>query len=285
MNQEQYYCRWSPTLGELEATHQEIWGTLPYEPTTDLQKPTIFFGVYGLPDFMALRNHRGKRYVLWAGSDIRHFLDGYWIDAHGHNRIPPEVLAPWLDKHCEHYVENQVERSALLAVGIRSQIVPSFLGDISTYPQSYQHSERPKLYTSVSGDDFELYGWDKLPALAMAYPGIEFHLYGNITLPPFAKDGHYNLIFHGRVTKQAMNEQIKDMQGALRLTEFDGFSEILAKSVLMGQWPVSLIEYPHILKLYQIRELPDLCAPNKAGREFYQRALNNFPWNKNKSHA
>lgn len=284
MNPEPYYCRWSPTLGELEATHQEIWGTLPYEPTTDLQKPTIFFGVYGLPDFMALRNHKGKRFVLWAGSDIRHFLDGYWIDEEGRYRIEPQVLAPWLNANCEHYVENKVEYDALVSVGIYPKISPSFLGDISTYPQSYQHSDNPKLYTSVSSDDFELYGWNKIPRLAEENPNIEFHLYGNTkVLTHFFKIP--NVIQHGRVIKEQMNEEIKEMQGALRLTEFDGFSEILAKSVLMGQWPVSLIEYPHILKLHQIRELPDLYAPNKAGREFYQRALNNFPWNKNKSHA
>lgn len=285
MENKQFYCRWSPTLGALEDSHENVWGTLPYE--LDLHEPTVFFGLYGLPDWYALWRHKGPKYILWAGSDITHFLKGYWLDEKGNLKINPFELAPWIDTYCESFVENDVEQAALASVGVRSKVVPSFLGLVTGYPQSYQHSLRPKLYTSVSGDNFELYGWDKIPKLAADNPDIEFHLYGNTAHPWNTETEVFpypaNILLHGRLPKEQMNEEISHMQGALRLTSFDGFSEILAKSVLMEQWPVSLIEYPHMLKVSEISRLKDLKESNVAGREYYQKVINNFPWNKNRS--
>lgn len=290
INSEVFCCRWSPTLGALEDTHQNVWDTKEYQPYSltlggidlahnDREKPTVFFGIYGLPDFMALWGHKGKKYILWAGSDIQHFLRGYFLDPEGKIRIHPTQIAPWIDSYCESYVENEVEKAALASVGVRAKVVPSFLGKVTDYPLSYEHAETPKLYTSVSGNNWELYGWDKIPELAILNPDIDFHLYGNTKEYPYAMSN--NVIVHGRVPQAQMNEEIKEMQGALRLTEFDGFSEILAKSVLMGQWPVSVIEYPCILKLEEIGKLHGLVEPNVAGREYYQKTLNRFPWNKN----
>lgn len=267
-----WQCRYAPSLGALEDTPQNVWGTDAY---IDQEQPTVFFGLYGLPDFYTLWRHKGRKAILWAGSDIQHFLKGYWLDDMGVMKLRAFDLAPWIDTYCENYVENEVEQTALASVGIRSKVIQSFLGDINL-PISYQQSSKPKVYTSVSGNNFKLYGWDKLPELSDKYPYIEFHCYGNTENWGSMRD---NLIFHGRVPKEQMNEEIKDMQGALRLTEFDGFSEILAKSVLMGQWPVSVISYPHILSLDELGTLKDKTEPNLAGRDYYLEKLNKYPWN------
>ena len=78
-----------------------------------------------------------------------------------------------------------------------------------------------------------------------------------------------------------MNEEIQKMQGALRLTEFDGFSEIIAKSLLWGQWPISLIFYPNTLRIESIGALKDLKEPNIKGREWLLSVVNKYPWNIN----
>jgi len=268
------YCRWSPTLGNLESSHQEVWGTTEYEGDRD--EPTVFVGLYGLPDFYALWRHRGKKWIFWCGSDIRHFVNGYWLEEGGAIRIDSKPLAEWINRNCESWVENEVELQALAEIGIQAQVCPSFLGDITKFEVSYQWSDRPKLYTSVSGDDFELYGWDKIPKFAEENPDIEFHLYGN-TKPIW--DLPENVIDHGRVPKEQMNEEIKDMQGALRLVPMEGFSEIIAKSLLMGQWPVSLIKYPHTLSIEELGMLKDKKEPNIKGREWLLSVVNQFPWN------
>lgn len=269
------FCRWSPTLGELEDTAENIWGTLPYE--ADFNAPTVFFGLYGLPDFYALWRHKGKRWILWAGTDIIHFKNGYWLEDGGGIRLDPQVLAEWIDKHCENWCENEVEQATLREVGIEAHVGPSFLGDVMEFNTSYHQNDIPQLYASVSGDNFEQYGWHLIPDIARANPGVEFHLYGNRTQPPY--NFPENVILHGRVPKEQMNDEIKRMQGGLRLTRFDGFSEILAKSVLWGQWPVSLIPYPHMLGVDQIGMLKDKNEANYAGRHHYQNILNKYPWN------
>ena len=270
------YCRMAPSLGALEDTPENIWGTVEYEG--DIDEPTVFMGLYGLPDFYSLWRHKGKKWVFWCGTDITHFLNGYWLEEGGGTRIDPKALAEWINKNCENWVENEVEQQALAGIGIEAQVCPSFLGDVTKFEVSYQWSERPKLYTSCSGDNFELYGWDKIPKLALDNPNIEFHLYGSSDFYVPATNIQ-NVFFHGRVPKEQMNEEIKGMQGALRLTEMDGFSEIIAKSLLMGQYPISLIEYPKVFKISEIGLLKHFTEPNIEGREWLLSVVNKFPWN------
>ena len=275
-NNKTFCCRWSPTLGALESTHQKIWKTKNYNPKTDIDKPCVWFGLYGLPDFYSLWRHKGKRYILWAGTDLLHFKNGYWLEDGGEIKIDNKGMAKWLNKYCENWVENKPEQEELKKLGIKSKVCPSFLGDVNKFNINYKWNDKPKLYTSVSGDDFERYGWDKIPMLAQLYPDVEFHMYGSNNYHPIAKEP--NIINHGRVPKAQMNREIKKMQGALRLIKIEGFSEIVAKSILMGQYPVSLIDYPYMLKVSEIGKLKTLKKPNIKGREYYLKKLNKFVW-------
>lgn len=263
-------ARIAPSLGALEGTHNEVWGTTDY---VSQDEPTVFMGLYSLNDFNVLRNHRGKKYIFWCGSDLRHLDMHYWIDEIGEFRIDPWQITPWLKAHCEHWVENEVEADMLIKFYIEPNICPSFMGNVDDYKIEYKESDKTRYYASVSGDDFELYGWDKMEDIAFANPTTEFHLYGNKT-----KWLAYNknIFVHGRIPKEQMNEEIKHMTGGLRLLEFDGFSEILSKSILWGQWPVSTIKYPHIGDRI-LQHSPR--HPNIEGREHYLKTLNQFPWN------
>lgn len=284
MSQEEeikWRCRYAPSLGNLEDTTSNIWGTKLYSPNSpDTQDPTVFFGLYGLPDFYTLWRHKGPRAVLWAGTDILHFINGYWLDDKGTIKLSPKPLATWINKNCENYVENHVEYEALKKAGINSKIVPSFLGKVEDFPITFTPNSFPKLYTSVSGNNFEVYGWHRIYKIAEDNPYIEFHLYGNTENFPWPAGKEYpNVFFHGRVSKEQMNEEIKEMQGALRLTEFDGFSEIIAKSLLMGQHPVSLIPYPHTIALKDIADIRTKEKANIEGREWLLSVVNKYPWN------
>jgi hypothetical protein len=257
-------------------TPNDVWGTESY--WTELQ-PAVFFGLYGLPDFYALWRHKDRKCILWAGSDITHFKNGYWLDSIGEIRLDREALATWINDNCENYCENHAQKDALWSMGIKVKgVIPSFLGDVTKYKVSFKASEKPKLYTSVSGDNFDLYGWNRIPKLAQENPNIEFHLYGNTEkwsckLP--------NVFVHGRVSQEQMDEETKKMQGALRLNRVDGFSEILAKSLLWGQWPVSVIPYQHVYPLDGLENVILMKEPNIEGRDYYLKILNRFPWNSN----
>lgn len=271
-----WQCRWSPTLGALEDTHQNVWGTMEYAWD---DQPTVFFGVYGFPDFYALWRHRRHRAILWAGTDILHFIDGYLLEKG--NPIEPMSLARWINNNCESWVENQAEKAVLESYGIFSKVCPSYLGDVNL-PISYEWSERPKVYLSVSGNEFNKYGWDVVEKIAHKVD-VEFYLYGN-TKKWISK--HKNVVVRGRIPKEEMNKEISKMQCGLRPLAFDGFSEILAKSVLWGQYPISLIPYPHITKyltngqlISKLKQLKHKKEPNIEAAEYYRRTINKYPWN------
>ena len=269
-------CRIAPSLGGgFAGTPNEVWGTETYNPEIDQDKPCVFFGLYGLPDFYALWRHKGKKWILWAGSDITNFVNGYWLEDGGNIRIDPKPLAEWVNKNCESWVENIVEQKALSNMGISAQICPSFLGNVNNYEITYRWSDKPKVYTSVSGDDFKLYGWDKIDELAANNPDVGFHLYGN---KGEWKSSQKNVIIHGRVSQEQMNSEIIDMQGALRLTQFDGASELIVKAMLWGQYAFSYIPYPYVSDVSEIGSLKDKKEPN-GGSGYYKQTLNKFPWN------
>ena len=118
--------RIAPSLGDgFAGTPAIAWGTKEY---INQEEPAVFMGLYGLPDFYTLWRHKGRKAIFWCGSDIRHFINGYWLSEKGDIRLSPRPLAEWIQRNCESYVENGVEYDALKKWGIESKIVPSFLG-------------------------------------------------------------------------------------------------------------------------------------------------------------
>jgi hypothetical protein len=53
--------------------------------------------------------------------------------------------------------------------------------------------------------------------------------------------------------------------------------EIIAKSLLWGQWPVSIIYYPYSIRVSNIKDLKDLIGgPNLGGREWLLSVVNKY---------
>lgn len=287
---QKFYCRVAPSLGALEGTHQEVWGTEEYDPKKHKNEPTVFMGLYDIRDYIALIKHKGDKYILWCGSDLRNLLNNYlfndgklkWLS--DVFQKTPRFLLKFLRHSCSNWVENEDERYKLETLGIISTIVPSFMGNIDDFPVSYRHSERPNIYVSGHPGREEEYGWEFLREIANEVPECNFHLYGSgiqMALPKYS-----NFLIHGQIPKEQMNKEIKEMQCGLRLNTSDGFSEITAKSVLMGQYPITALKYPVIANYSAPDELVGLLkalgekkAPNLAGAEYYRTILNKYPWN------
>ena len=278
-------CRTAPSLGgDFAGTPEKVWGTKQYDPTLDDLNPCVFFGLYGLPDFYALSRHKGYKHLLWAGSDIQHFVNGYWLNGNEYGpKLPPEPLAEWLELNCDMWVENENERKDLESVGVHAQVCPSFLGDVNDYQVCFTPNTRPKVYASVSGDNFQLYGWDIIEKIADKCD-VDFYLYGSANW----QTKHSNVFIQGRVPQEQMDVEIKGMQCGLRLNDKDGFSEVLAKSILWGQYPITWehFGYPHIDSfsdkrslIKQLNMLKYKTEPNYIARDYYIKKLNNYPWN------
>lgn len=274
-------CRVAPSLGALEGDPNDVWGTITYNYAQHKDVPTVFFGLYDLRDYIALWRHRGKAWVLWAGSDIVNLRAGF-IFNNGKLRWLSKLLRGnwWVRpilKKAEHWVENKWEHDQLLELGIRSKVTPSFMGNVNDYKVSFKPGN--KVYLSASEGRQEEYGWWEIEErIAPTYPDFEFHLYGAEW-----SSAHPNVFCHGRVPKKVMNSQIKHMQGSLRLNKTDGFSEITAKSILWGQWAWTYLPNPFTSfnQTYDPIEgfLSHLSGKaNRLAREYYLARFNKYPW-------
>lgn len=246
-------------------------------------------GLYDLRDYIALARHQGKAWVLWCGSDLQNLINGFVFNDGKLKKLSllmrfkfvNKLLVAFLKRKAEHWVEDEDEYTKLKMLGIDSKICPSFMGDIEKFPVSYKQAVHPNVYISGHPGREDEYGFDFVEKLALRLPDFKFHLYG-AAWEPKAK----NITSHGRVPKDEFNRQIKHMQCGLRLNMSDGFSEITAKCVLMGQYPITYLRYPMIDNFntpYELEEklrwVKKMRKPYFAGREYYINALNDYPWN------
>ncbi len=280
------YCHWAKSLGALEDTAENVWGTEKYILWKHLKEPTVFFGMYDVRDYLALSIHRGKSWVLWAGGDIKNLIRGFSLNDGKLKWFGKFLPLTWWLKHmlckAEHWVENDYEADKLASFGLdrkRIYVCPSFLGDID-FPITYEWNKTMNVYVSSGADRQEEYGFGIVERIAGKLPFIKFHLFGAEWTTK-----QENVIVHGRISKELMNFRTSYMQVGLRLNEFDGFSEILAKAVLRGQYAIGKVKHPMIpsfendmdliLKLNTLRHKTE---PNLEGREYYKLALNKYPW-------
>lgn len=274
-------CRVAPSLGALEGDPHEVWGTVPYKKR---EGSCVFFGLYDLRDYWALWRHKGHAWVLWAGSDLRNLEAGFVFND-GKLRMLSKILRgnwwviPILRK-AEHWVENDWERAVLEKYSIQATVRPSFMGNVGEYEMSFTPGNRVYL-SSGAGRQYE-YGFGIVERIAPQVPEVEFHLYG---APWDTKQP--NIIVHGRVPKEQMNEEIRRMQCGLRLNETDGFSEVTAKSVLWGQWPISRLHNPYVTHapntaalIEALRAIPTKEYTNAEAHAYYRKMLNRYPWNR-----
>ena len=285
-NKIEFCCKWAESLGSLENTHQEVWGTKDYVYDEDKERPTVFMGLYDLRDYIALMRHKGTKYILWCGSDIVNLTNGFvfndgklkWLSKIFKGM--PRLLY-FLREGIEHYVENQKEQEMLKELGIDSHVVPSFLGKFEDFPVCYKQADRPNVFVSGHSNRQNEYGFDFIERITGITPKVNFHLYG----ADWDTDKK-NIICHGRVSKEQFNQEIREYQAGLRMNEYDGFSEITAKSLLMGQYPITKLKY-EMIPNYEtedelvalLNSLSGMNEPNTATREFYIIKFNNYPWN------
>lgn len=231
----------------------------------------IFFGLYHWKDYVRFFWHRGPKKVFWCGSDILAIRKTWWFI----------LIILGLG---QHYCENEVEQRYLKEAGIDAEIRPMFFDDPNNYPVTFQPSPNPQVWISVRpGRELE-YGIDIVRRIAYRTRSIQYHVYG---WEPDQGAWPMNMLFHGEVSNEELNNDIRYYQSALRLNKFDGFAEVLAKSVLLGQYPITaFIEYgngitfcrdeDHLVN--RLNRLKTRTLPNSGGRHYW---LKQFERSKN----
>lgn len=278
--------RVSSSIAPFREKAEKIWKLEPRQ-VGDYTSDICFFGLYSLSDWLIFMRCRGKRYALWAGSDIS-LLKKNWAFSDG-GGIEKSKRWSWIKWYkilrmfkAEHFVENEVEQKELAEMGIRSEVRPSFLEDIDNFPISFRpvgFGEKVRVFASTNKDRENEYGFGLIHKIAKILPDVEFHLYGA------NGENTKNIVYHGRVNPEQFNKEIKNYHCSVRTNEFDGASEIMIKSVLCGGYPITKIKYPMIdnfqtenelIKL--LKKLKNKRQPNTKARDYWRDAVNNFPW-------
>ena len=236
----------------------------------ELDEPCLFW-LYFAEDYEYLLAHKGKRYVFWHGSDV--------MRLQYHKELWQYLRE--LQHGITHVCHNSLLREELAQIGIHALVRPTFWGDISKYPETYEYSDKPEIYISSTAErEFE-YGEGYVIALSKVFADCRFHVYGT--------DGEEteNLIYHGRIPEAVMDEETKDMQIFLRMNRHDGMSQALMKALFRGQYIVSRIKYDHIPFADNFEEIvriitnyitDDVCAADEPDHGYWRKQINNFDW-------
>ncbi len=222
---------------------------------------------------------------MWAGSDLRNLDQGFlfndgklrWLSK-ALRGVFTGFITRLVSRH-DNWVENAWEASLLAKKGVLAMECQSFMGRTNEIGLSFHPLPVCNVYLSASEGRQEEYGWGIVERIANWLPKHCFHLYGASW-----ETKHHNVIVHGRVPKEQMNQEIRNYQIGLRLNETDGFSEILAKAVLMGQYAIGKVKHPHIPSfendmdlILTLNRLAKETEPNPA-RDWYLKNLNRYPW-------
>lgn len=188
-----------------------------------LRNPTVFFGMYHWVDYLRLAVHRGFKEVFWCGSDILNLSKRpFW------QFVIRKI-------HAAHTCENEVEQKMLASMGIHARVAPRMFDTLFKPEICYQHSKKPHVFLTTHEDRVN-YAEKYAPEVS----DVTFHVYG------IEGSSHDNVVYHGKVSNEQFNTEIRNYQAALRPEPFDGFSESVAKSILLGQYPITGIKYSFI---------------------------------------
>lgn len=226
-------------------------------------KPAVFFGLYNPVDYFRFLWHRGEKMVFWCGGDILNLK---------RRKVWQKVLNL---ARAKHVCENQVEYDALKEMGIESEIRPCLIDAIETNEIAFLRRFSTHVYLCAHNGREDEYGVSEIEAIAPRLPSVIFHIYG--------VDGRSkspNVKYHGFVSPEVFNYDIRHYQAALRLNSFDGFSEILARSAILGQYPISRIQYPFMdhapdtdTLVAMLRLLSAKSEPNYVARAYWIQEL------------
>lgn len=258
-----------------------------WHPVKSLFKPTVFLGVYHEGDWLRVLLHRGPRLIFYCGGDIL--------------RLEKKPLWQWLIKlvKADHVCENGVEQMALLKMGIYARIHPIlFFDDHNNYSLSYKHSNNPHVWLTCHPGREREYGVELVEEIANEVPEVNFHIFGinkpfhepwfdpiSGELMNLRHQFNKNVFYYGQIPSEKLDKMIRNYQCGLRTLEFDGCSHTVTKGVLLGQWPINRIPYPHtesyetkeeLIKL--LKNLKNKKTANIQGRKHWKKVVEEYPW-------
>jgi hypothetical protein len=272
----------SSSIAQFKERAEKTFNLKEWEGVADPDTDLLFFGLYHERDYDVFDNFKGKKSVLWAGGDILRLMEDYERQ---------RVMKNNLDTI--HYCENETEAINLRTVGIEPIVIPSFLDDVSKYPVSFPKTEflegtevedyYKHIWMCAHPEREDEYGVPLAKRMAKMFPDLIFHIYG-VERTAY-EEKLPNVVYHGHVSEEQLNKEIQNYHCGFRPNMHDGFSEVIIKSVLLGQYPITRIKYENVWNYTNEKELIECFnklkgqkTANLEARTYWIKQINQYPW-------
>lgn len=224
--------RTSPTISFFGERLRKKFGFLPYE---QLDKPTLFFGLYGHNDRRALVEHRGKKIVFLNGTDASY---PETVQTLQENKSDLDIIAG------SRWIAEDLQRA-----GLAYTLIPLVLTDIYDWPPTPLGQN---IYWY--GGKNSKYGKHFLKDIQAEFANRKIIILDKESLP-----------------QTAMRQIYADCFVTIRLVGHDGQSQTAAEAGLMGRYSLWNGQTPFAI---QYRGLDDVIAKIHALEQGYDyRAL------------
>lgn len=171
-----------------------------------------------------------KRIIIhWIGTDV-------WKAIHG--ELDTKGLT---GKRIFHLAGSELLRDELTAVGISATVIPIIPLKMNMDIQPAAEKHAALVYMPEGKEDF--YGVEWIAQLCELNPDIPFHIVANqytdrLNFP--------NVIFHGRVSLEEMNEIYKSITMLIRFPEHDGLSLMVLEALSKGKQVLYKYQHPFV---------------------------------------
>jgi hypothetical protein len=183
---------------------------------------------YFKPDsiyYLIARLLRKKIIVHWIGSEILDLKKSHYWPVHVGFSVTRKLLHE-LDLH-----------------SINSNYLPLFfsIGSAKEYNKQVYPNSHGVLFYLVAGKE-QFYGLEYLMLLADAFGETPFYVIGSSKIS-FQNDNIYSV---GYLDEDSLNELFRKITIYVRITQHDGLSQLILKSLSLGRVVVSNTQYPFV---------------------------------------
>tara|TARA_R100001163_G_C5068066_1_gene207794 strand:- start:6684 stop:7820 length:1137 start_codon:yes stop_codon:yes gene_type:complete len=222
---------------------QRKYNLLHYKSDT---LPTIFFGCYTKTDINYLNNHKGKKILLWGGTDT----------TKNYNIEKVKKMKNIIHIAQSHYIVKD-----LMQFNINSKYIPI----APTVNYNYKTvSKGPCIYIYTNPNNQDFYGKKLYSEIMKYFAGIKFYLACNSQALISAKEKGVNCKGIKSYSKFELMKIYSDCFIALRLTEHDGISASIQELGLMGIKTIHNGITPSCLKYKSLNDIKQLIIKEKS---------------------
>jgi hypothetical protein len=238
-----------------------------YDYENDRHKPTLFW-LYSYEDYKFLHLHKAKSFIFWHGIDVLYLLN---------NKTKFLPIIRKANPVCACH--NELQKNLLAEMGIYAHVRPIFWNDVNKYGPVNKSFSKQAYITSHPGREEE-YGEPMINAIACALPDWKFHIFGTKK----NLDVCNNVLYHGRVNEDEMDEITKNHSATIRWKHingrhWDGVSQTVIKALLRGQMAITGIKYNFAHYAQNISDII-MCLRNykQLNNTLPKIKLNEFDW-------